>query len=50
MHLNLWTRLQFIAEECQTYPDEDSFWDAFTDENGSRLSYQRISWPDVVCQ
>ncbi|KAG1887196.1 hypothetical protein F4604DRAFT_1917008 [Suillus subluteus] len=33
---------QFIAEERQKYLDNDSFWQAFSDENGKNLSYQQL--------
>lgn len=33
---------QFIAEERQKYPDNTSFWQAFSDENGKNFSYQQI--------
>jgi len=41
MHLSIFAP-QFIAEERQMYPDEDSFWNAFSDENGNRYSYQQV--------
>ncbi|KAG1888949.1 uncharacterized protein F5891DRAFT_904697, partial [Suillus fuscotomentosus] len=33
---------KFIAEERQRYPDNTSFWRAFSDENSKIFSYQQI--------
>ncbi|KAG2039819.1 hypothetical protein BDR03DRAFT_1008497 [Suillus americanus] len=37
-----WGNWKFIAEERQKYLDNDSFWQAFSDENGKSLSYQQL--------
>lgn len=43
MHLNVYSIApQFIAEERQTYPNDDSFWNAFSNENGNKFSYQKV--------
>jgi hypothetical protein len=33
---------EFIAEEWQRYPDNASFWHAFSDNNGKVFPYQQI--------
>jgi hypothetical protein len=33
---------EFIAEEWQRYPDNASFWHAFSDDNGKVFPYQQI--------
>ncbi|KAG1747414.1 hypothetical protein EDB19DRAFT_1949199 [Suillus lakei] len=37
-----WGNWKFIAEERQRYPDNTSFWRAFSDENSKVFSYQQI--------
>ncbi|KAG1793661.1 uncharacterized protein HD556DRAFT_1443451 [Suillus plorans] len=37
-----WGNWKFIAEERQKYLDNDSFWEAFSDGNGRKFSYQQI--------
>ncbi|KAG1892992.1 uncharacterized protein F5891DRAFT_1196959 [Suillus fuscotomentosus] len=37
-----WGNWKFIAEERQRYPDNTSFWRAFSDENSKIFSYQQI--------